>query len=83
MQGLIADRRLWLDAQKKKVVEDGDPKAAFLLCAKGQLIPASEVKRLKLTANSKGKISQGAKKKAKPKSSEKSEKQSSGESKKE
>jgi hypothetical protein len=34
-----ADRRLWLDADKKKVVEEGDPDAAFLLAAPDQEIP--------------------------------------------
>ena len=45
--GLIADRRLFLTAGNK-VVEEGDPDAAFLLAAPGSLIPAAEVNRLGL-----------------------------------
>ena len=32
----VADRRLWLTADKSEAVEDGDPKSAFLLVAPGQ-----------------------------------------------
>ena len=32
----VADRRLWLTADKLEAVEDGDPKSAFLLVAPGQ-----------------------------------------------
>ena len=32
----VADRRLWLTADKSEAVEDGDPKSAFLLIAPGQ-----------------------------------------------
>lgn len=37
--GVKADRRLYLTADKNEVVEDGDPRAAFLLAAKGSRIP--------------------------------------------
>ncbi len=38
---LIADRRLWLTADKSRVVEEGDVAAATLLVATGQgLLPA-------------------------------------------
>ncbi len=45
---LIADRRLWLDAAKEKLLEDGDSSAAFQLCAAEGKIPLDEVKRLRL-----------------------------------
>lgn len=47
---IVADRRLWLTADKARVVEDGDPAAAFLLASPGTEIPAGEVERLKLSA---------------------------------
>lgn len=31
--------RLYLTADRKKIVKEGDPKAAFLLAAKGQELP--------------------------------------------
>lgn len=43
------DRTLWLTADKSKVVEDGDPKAAFLLGTAGKDVPDSEAERLGLT----------------------------------
>lgn len=42
---MIADRRLWLDAARERVVEDGDPEAAFLLAAPGDELPADVVER--------------------------------------
>ena len=47
---LVADRRLWLTQGKDEVVEDGDPRAAFLLVGAGGGIPAAEVRRLGLRA---------------------------------
>lgn len=47
---IVADRRLWLTADKARVVEDGDPAAAFLLAAPGTEISAGEVERLRLSA---------------------------------
>lgn len=49
MPGLIADRRLYLAADNETVVEDGDPRAAFLLSGPGGEIPGPEVERLGLT----------------------------------
>lgn len=37
--GVIADRKLWLTADRDEVVEDGDDRAAFLLCTPGKKIP--------------------------------------------
>jgi hypothetical protein len=45
--GMIADRRLFLTADHR-VVEEGDPNAAFQLAAPGGLIEAAEVARLGL-----------------------------------
>lgn len=36
---MIMTERLYLTANRKKVVKDGNPKAAFLLAAKGQEMP--------------------------------------------
>ena len=49
-QGMVeqwrADRRLWLNAEKDAVVEDGDPEAAFLYVTEGQLVPRPEAEEL-------------------------------------
>ena len=36
---IIADERLYLTADRKTVVREGDPRAASLLVAKGQTVP--------------------------------------------
>lgn len=54
--GLVADRRLYLTSESgyvgaqagQVVVEDGDPRAAFLFATPGVVIPADEVARLRL-----------------------------------
>lgn len=46
----ILDRRLWLTADMQQVVEDGDPKAAFLLGGVGHQISDNEATRLGLKA---------------------------------
>ena len=46
--GIIADRRLWTDAEKKRMLEEGSPNAAFLLAAEGDEIPAETVKSMDL-----------------------------------
>ena len=63
--GLVADRRLWLDAGRTRVVEDGDPAAAFQLVAPGRPIPRVDVVRLGLTLVD-GALRQGAGKQAAP-----------------
>lgn len=45
---MILDRKVWLTADKGEVVEDGDPRAAFLLGNEGVEIPDDEAKRLGL-----------------------------------
>lgn len=48
--GLYADRPLYLDAQRERVLEEGDPEAAFVLIGvRGGTIDGSEVKRLGLS----------------------------------
>lgn len=47
------DRKMWLTADKSEVVEDGDPRAAFLLGGAGTDVPDSEAERLGLTAAAK------------------------------
>lgn len=42
----IADRRIWLTADKSKAVEDGDPASAFLLVAPGQGMARARAERL-------------------------------------
>lgn len=45
MASYTTDRTLWLTADRDRVVEDGDPEAAFLLARRGQEVPAALVKR--------------------------------------
>jgi hypothetical protein len=40
------DRRLWLTADKDKLVEDGDPKAAYLWASRGKKVHAADAERL-------------------------------------
>lgn len=40
------DRKLWLTAGRDRVVEDGDPAAAFLYATPGQRVPREEAERL-------------------------------------
>lgn len=44
----VADRRLWLTAERDRLVEDGDPAAAFLFCAPGQPVAMEEARRFGL-----------------------------------
>lgn len=41
----VADRRLWLDESRARLVEDGDPEARFLFCAAGQTITGRDAER--------------------------------------
>lgn len=45
---VTADRKLWFTADKESVVEDGDPKAAFLACSEGDELDDETAKRLGL-----------------------------------
>lgn len=44
-----ADRRLYLNADKTEAVEEGDPRAAYLLCTPGDEVPAADAKRYGLS----------------------------------
>lgn len=46
------DRTLWLTADRCRVVEDGDPEAAFLLATAGKDVPDVEAARLGLLGGS-------------------------------
>jgi hypothetical protein len=43
-----ADRRLYHNADKSKIVEEDDPEASFLAIGEGQEVPDAEAKRLGL-----------------------------------
>jgi len=47
-QDYVANERLYLDSTRTKVCVEGDKECAFLLAAKGQVIPTKEVTRLGL-----------------------------------
>lgn len=40
-----ADKRLYLNADRSKVVEEGDPEAAYLFAAEGAEVPDAEAKK--------------------------------------
>jgi hypothetical protein len=41
-----ADRKLWLTDGRDELVEDGDPRAAFLYCTPGKMIDEAEARSL-------------------------------------
>lgn len=43
---VTVDRRLYLTADRERVVEEGDPDAAFLYAAAGRRVPREEFERL-------------------------------------
>lgn len=45
MAKYVTDRRLWLTADKSRVVEDGDPEAASLLASAGKELDEATVAR--------------------------------------
>jgi hypothetical protein len=47
-QDYVANERLYLDSTRTKVHVEGDKECAFLLAAKGQIIPPKEIVRLGL-----------------------------------
>ena len=59
-----ADRRLWLTADRSRVVEEGDPAAATLFCSVGRAISTADAERLNISQGSDGKLSITKKKKA-------------------
>lgn len=44
------DKRLWLNADKSRIVEDGDPDAAFLAYGPGQMVSDEDIERYGLEA---------------------------------
>lgn len=56
---MIADRRLYLDRSRTRLVAESSPEAAWLLNAKGQEIDPGEAKRLDLHVVD-GSVRQGA-----------------------
>lgn len=49
MPGLFkTDRRIYVDSKQKRVVDEGDPKAAYLLAPAGGEIPEATARRLGL-----------------------------------
>jgi hypothetical protein len=48
MPDYISDKRLYHTADRSRIVEEGDPAAAFLLVGEGAIIPENEVQRLGL-----------------------------------
>jgi hypothetical protein len=70
-----AEKRLWLNADRSKVVEDGDPDARFLLAAPGQEVHPSiaekyGLKQKKAPANKKKKAPANKQKKTDEKKDE-------------
>jgi hypothetical protein len=53
LMGHIVDRKLWLTADKERVVEDGDPDAAFLFAGEGDEVSDEDAKRYGLKAKAK------------------------------
>lgn len=50
MAKFVTDRKLWLTADRERVVEDGDPAAAFLLASAGKELDAETVEKYGLKA---------------------------------
>ena len=46
MSTVVVDRRLYLDATKSTLLEEGDPRAAFLWQSEGSEVLSSEANRL-------------------------------------
>ncbi len=61
---LISDRRLWLTADKSRVVEEGDRDAATLLAAQGRKVSPDDQKQFGISEGPGGKLM--LKQKAKP-----------------
>lgn len=45
MAKFVTDRKIFVNADKSKVVEEGSPEAAFLLASKGKELDEATVKR--------------------------------------
>jgi hypothetical protein len=62
---LVADRRLYENAARTRIVEDGDSEAAFLLAGQGRVIGKADVERLGLECVN-GRVVQASIEKAEP-----------------
>ncbi len=56
MTRLTADRRLYTTAEKDRIVEEGDPNAAWLLYAVGRVIGLGDVERFGMEADDSGRV---------------------------
>lgn len=54
MGDYTSDRRLFLNADKSRVVDEDDPEASYLLVGEGGTVPAAEAERLGLHGKSGG-----------------------------
>ena len=70
---VTVDRRLFLNIAKTKVVEEGDPAAAFLFAAAGREVLKADLKRLGCKFTTKADIKKAEKAKAKIAAAEKAE----------
>jgi enoyl-CoA hydratase/carnithine racemase len=61
-----ADRRLYHTADKSRVVEEGDPEAAFLYLAEGQSAPLAEAREYGLVSGDEPDNNEGAPDAAQP-----------------
>lgn len=57
----VSPARLWLNADRDKVVEDGHPDAAFLFLREGEEIPAEEAAKFGLKTGDSGSDKKGSK----------------------
>lgn len=63
---IVLDRKLWLTADRNHVVEDGSPKARFLLGTEGTQLSLEEARRLDLVADDDDETTAPAEPKAQP-----------------
>lgn len=61
---LKADRRLYTNRDRTRLVEAGEPDAAFLLAAPGRPIDPADVQALGLSMDDGGRVIQGGRKEA-------------------
>lgn len=57
MATVKSPRRLWFTIDRTRVVEDGDPEAAFLFCAPGQEVAVEELEKYGIAFEEAGKKS--------------------------
>ena len=52
MPNLVSGRRLYVNADRSKIVDEGDPEASFLLAGEGATLTAEDVDKYELTEES-------------------------------